>query len=175
MSRTPLIVLLLCVAVAADAARAQDAAPAVPPAAAPAQSPPPASAPPASAPAAAPRKPADSTAARGAQGGASGPNRAAARGANTRAMDSLELDTTQITGNRELPKVMVVVPWKKSDIGDLVGKPVNSLVDEALEPVDREVFRREVDYYGALAPDRPAAGRSETGVTAPEGAPRAEK
>jgi hypothetical protein len=97
------------------------------------------------------------------------------RGANARAMDSLELDTTQITGNRELPKVMVVVPWKKSDIGDLVGKPINSLVDEALEPVDREVFRREVDYYGALAPDRPAAARSETGVTASAGAPRAEK
>jgi hypothetical protein len=101
--------------------------------------------------------------------------RAAPRGRDTRAMDSLELDTTQITGNRELPKVMVVVPWKKSDIGDLVGKPINSLVDEALEPVDREVFRREVDYYGALAPDRPAAARSETGVTGSAGAPRAEK
>jgi hypothetical protein len=101
--------------------------------------------------------------------------RTAPRGGNTRAMDSLELDTTQITGNRELPKVMVVVPWKKSDIGDLVGKPINSLVDEALEPVDREVFRREVDYYGALAPDRPAAARSETGVTGSAGAPRAEK
>lgn len=77
-------------------------------------------------------------------------------------MDRLELDATAITGNRELPKVMVVVPWKKSDIGDLVGKPVNSLVDEALQPVDREVFRREIDYYGALGPDRP---RAETPVT----------
>jgi hypothetical protein len=74
-----------------------------------------------------------------------------------RAMDRLELDTTQVTGNRELPTVMVVVPWKKSDIGDPAGKPSNSLVDEALQPVDREVFRREVDYYGALAPDRPDA------------------
>ncbi len=76
--------------------------------------------------------------------------------------DKLDLDTTQITGNRELPKVMVVVPWKRSDIGDLVGRPVNSLVDEALQPVDREVFRREIDYYGALTPDRP---RDETHVT----------
>jgi hypothetical protein len=77
-------------------------------------------------------------------------------------MDRLELDATAITGNRELPKVMVVVPWKKSDLGDLVGKPVNSLIDEALQPVDREVFRREIDYYGALGPDR---ARSETPVT----------
>ena len=78
------------------------------------------------------------------------------------AADKLDLDTTQITGNRELPKVMVIVPWKRSDIGDLVGRPVNSLVDEALQPVDREVFRREIDYYGALTPDRP---RDETHVT----------
>jgi hypothetical protein len=119
-------------------------------------------------------KPAARPSGRGAPGGTA-TGAAAPRGGNARAMDRLELDTTQITGNRELPKVMVVVPWKKSDIGDLVGKPVNSLVDEALEPVDREVFRREVDYYGALAPDRPTAGRSETGVTAPAGAPRAEK
>jgi hypothetical protein len=99
-------------------------------------------------------------------------------GKNTRALDRLELDTTQITGNRELPKVMVVVPWKKSDIGDLVGRPVNSLVDEALQPVDREVFRREVDYYGALSPDRPSAApasRSETGVTPEAGSARPEK
>ena len=78
-----------------------------------------------------------------------------------RAMDTLELETTQITGNRELPKFMVVVPWKRSDIGDLVGRPVNSLVDEALAPVDREVFKREIAYFGALSPDR----RNETPVT----------
>ena len=64
--------------------------------------------------------------------------------------DRLELDTTTVTGNRELPKVMYVVPWKKSDIGDLVGKPMNSLLDEVLAPVDRDVFRREVSYYQAL-------------------------
>lgn len=87
---------------------------------------------------------------------------AATKGPAGRALDRLDLDTTQITGNRELPKVMVVVPWKKSDIGDLVGKPVNSLIDEALQPVDREVFRREIQYYGALGPDRP---RAETPVT----------
>jgi len=80
-------------------------------------------------------------------------------------MDRLELETSQITGNRELPKVMVVVPWKRSDIGDLIGRPINSLVDEALQPVDREVFRREIDYYGALAPDRPRVETRVTGVT----------
>jgi hypothetical protein len=65
-------------------------------------------------------------------------------------MDRLELDATTITGNRELPKVMYVVPWKRADIGDLGGKPLRSLVDEVLEPVDREVFGREISYFRAL-------------------------
>jgi hypothetical protein len=66
------------------------------------------------------------------------------------AMDHLELDPTAITGNRELPKVMVIVPWKRADLGDLTGRPANSLLNEVLEPVDREVFRRELRYFEAL-------------------------
>ncbi len=72
--------------------------------------------------------------------------------ARGRGPDRLELDTTQITGNRELPKVLYIVPWKRSDLGDLVGKPVNSLLDEVLTPVDRDVFKRETRYFRALTP-----------------------
>jgi hypothetical protein len=70
--------------------------------------------------------------------------------------DRVELETTDITGNRELPKVLYIVPWKRSDLGDLVGKPPNSLLDEVLQPIDRDVFLRENRYYDALKPD--AAG-----------------
>jgi hypothetical protein len=73
----------------------------------------------------------------------------AAKAADKR-IDRVDLDTSTITGNRELPKVMYVVPWKKSDIGDLTGKPMNSLLDEVLAPVDRDVFRREVTYFHAV-------------------------
>jgi len=59
------------------------------------------------------------------------------------AKDRLDLDSTQITGNRELPKVLYIVPWRSAELGDLVGRPVNSLLDEVLEPVDRDVFRRQ--------------------------------
>ncbi len=65
-------------------------------------------------------------------------------------MDRLELGRTEITGNSELPKVLYIVPWQKSDPGDLMGKPVNTLLDEVLAPVDREEFVRQVDYYGDL-------------------------
>ncbi len=61
--------------------------------------------------------------------------------------DKLQLGTATVTGDREQPKVMYVVPWKRPDIGDAEGKPMNSLVDEILSPVDRDVFRREVRYY----------------------------
>ena len=53
---------------------------------------------------------------------------------------------------------MYIVPWKKSDIGDLSGKPMNSLLDEALAPVDRDEFKREVVYYQTLKVDAPQNG-----------------
>jgi len=65
-------------------------------------------------------------------------------------MDRLELGRTEITGNQELPKVLYIVPWQKSDPGDLMGKPVNTLLDEVLAPIDREEFVRQVEYYGDL-------------------------
>jgi hypothetical protein len=65
----------------------------------------------------------------------------------TQAADRADLEGTQILGSRELPKVLVIVPWKPTLPGDLVGRPVASLLDEALAPIDREVFRRQVDFY----------------------------
>jgi hypothetical protein len=65
-------------------------------------------------------------------------------------MDELDLGRTEITGNQELPKVLYIVPWQKSDPGDLTGKPVNTLLDEVLAPVDRTEFLRQVEYYDDL-------------------------
>ncbi len=67
-----------------------------------------------------------------------------------RVMDEIELGRTEITGNQELPKVLYIVPWQKSDPGDLMGRPVNTLLDEVLAPIDREEFIRQVDYHGDL-------------------------
>jgi hypothetical protein len=68
-------------------------------------------------------------------------------------IDRLDLGTATVTGDREQPKVMYIVPWKRSDIGDLTARPMNSLVDEILAPVDRDVFKREVVYYHAVQSD----------------------
>ena len=72
------------------------------------------------------------------------------RTTNNRVMDSIQLGRTEITGNQELPKVMYIVPWQRADPGDLMGRPVNTLLDEILAPIDREEFLRQVDYYDDL-------------------------
>jgi hypothetical protein len=107
-------------------------------------------------PAPAPRQPSapGQTAASGQPAAASGQRSPSGAGQKAPgAMDRLELGTATVTGDREQPKVMYIVPWKKSDIGDLAGKPMNSLVDEILAPVDRDVFKREVVYYKAVEAD----------------------
>jgi hypothetical protein len=66
--------------------------------------------------------------------------------------DRADLDRTQIIGNRELPKVLYIVPWKKPAPSALAGRPVASVLDEALAPVDRDVFRRQMQYDAQLQP-----------------------
>lgn len=73
------------------------------------------------------------------------------------AQDRADIDRTQVIGNRELPKVLYIVPWKKPLPGDLSGRPLTSVVDEALAAVDRDVFRRQVRYDAQLAAPPPAA------------------
>ena len=72
------------------------------------------------------------------------------------APDQADLDRSQIIGNRELPKVTYIVPWKKPGAGDLSGRPLVSVLDEALAPVDREVFRRQVRYDAQAVAQTPA-------------------
>lgn len=75
------------------------------------------------------------------------------------AADRADLEGTQILGSRELPKVLVIVPWKPPLPGDLVGRPVTSLLDEALAPLDRDVFRRQIQYHAITTGGSPAITR----------------
>ena len=74
-------------------------------------------------------------------------------------VDRATIDRTEIIGNRELPKVLYIVPWKKPAAGDLTGPPVESVLNEALAPIDRDVFRRQVHYntltHSAAEPEPP--------------------
>jgi hypothetical protein len=79
------------------------------------------------------------------------------------AADRADLEGTQILGNRELPKVLYIVPWKQPLPTELVGRPASSVLDEVLSPIDREVFERQVRYHSSLQrppvrPRPPGAG-----------------
>ena len=50
-----------------------------------------------------------------------------------------------ILGNQEAPKALVIVPWKRSEIGDSLG--FSTLLDDSRQPIDREVFMRMLNYY----------------------------
>ena len=70
-------------------------------------------------------------------------------------MDRLQLDPTAITGNRELPKVMSIVPWKAAEPPGGPDRPMGSLIDELLAPLDRDEFLRPettLESLGQLKP-----------------------
>ncbi len=50
-----------------------------------------------------------------------------------------------ILGNQEAPKALVIVPWKGSELGQLVG--ISPMLDGSRQPVDKEVFMRALSYY----------------------------
>jgi hypothetical protein len=66
------------------------------------------------------------------------------------AADRIELDETAIQGSRELPKILYIVPWKSARLGLLQGNAGSSSLDTAFEALDRDVFRRQIEYYGML-------------------------
>ncbi len=76
---------------------------------------------------------------------------------------SIQLKTTSVTGSRELPKVLVIVPWKSSGAMGPGERPLASLVEEALTPVDPDVFRRQLSYYTKL---KEASAKSSSGEKA---------
>jgi len=56
-----------------------------------------------------------------------------------------ELSGMSILGNQEAPKALVIVPWKSSQLGDTLG--ISKTLDDGRQPVDKEVFMRQLSYY----------------------------
>jgi hypothetical protein len=66
--------------------------------------------------------------------------------------DVKTLSGISILGNQEAPKSLVIVPWKSSEIGDMPG--LSRLLDDSVQPIDKEVFMRELDYYEIRSPSK---------------------
>jgi len=57
----------------------------------------------------------------------------------------VKMSGMSILGNEDSPKSLVLVPWKSSQLGDMPS--VSRLLDSSTQPVDKEVFMRELSYY----------------------------
>jgi hypothetical protein len=61
-----------------------------------------------------------------------------------------------ILGNQEAPKALVIVPWKRSEMGNALG--VSTLLDDSRQPIDKEVFMRMLSYYEIRSETAPHVG-----------------
>jgi hypothetical protein len=59
--------------------------------------------------------------------------------------EAKELSGMSIVGNDEAPKSLYIVPWKSSEIG--VETSLDMMLNEGDGPVDREVFKRQLEFY----------------------------
>jgi hypothetical protein len=67
-----------------------------------------------------------------------------------------QMSGKSILGNDDAPKSLVIVPWKSSELGDPLA--VSRALDDGRQPVDRDVFMRELDYYQIRASSAGAQG-----------------
>ena len=60
--------------------------------------------------------------------------------------EAKELSGMSVLGNTETPKALYIVPWKTSDVG-MATDLRSGLLNDAMVPVDKEVFMHELEYY----------------------------
>lgn len=66
------------------------------------------------------------------------------------AEERIDMEGISIIGNKELPNVLYIVPWKSAELPDMSEPPLDTLINAALDPVDRESILRNELYYKAL-------------------------
>ena len=57
----------------------------------------------------------------------------------------VKMSGMSILGNEDAPKSLVIVPWKSSQLADMPS--VSRLLDSGAQPVDKDLFMRELTYY----------------------------
>jgi len=66
----------------------------------------------------------------------------------------VQSDGMKIYGQSELPKVLYIVPWKRREASDIDMPTSKSLASDILEPIDPEIFRRQIRYHELLTQQR---------------------
>ncbi len=68
------------------------------------------------------------------------------------AQQKLEMKGTAIIGNKELPRVLYIIPWKSAQPVALTTPPFRSVLDEPFTTVERSSFKRKLELYQSLYP-----------------------
>lgn len=58
--------------------------------------------------------------------------------------------STNVIGSQEAPTVLNVVPWKDKEVKVEKKSPTLSILNNLLQPLDRDVLQREVQYFRSL-------------------------
>lgn len=65
---------------------------------------------------------------------------------NVHAEEKITMDSLQVIGNKEMPNILYILPWQTAQLPTMVELPLSGLIQDALQPVDREsILRRK--YY----------------------------
>lgn len=76
------------------------------------------------------------------------------------AADDVVTFESTITGSQEQPKVIYIVPWQPPQAPSDMRKPISNLVmQDLLQPIDRDTFLRQVQYRAVLN-QRAAEGKT---------------
>ena len=73
------------------------------------------------------------------------PARTVAAAATEKPKGEVQMSGMSVLGNDDSPKSLALVPWKSSLLGD--APSLSKLLDDSTQPVDKEVFMRELSYY----------------------------
>ena len=68
------------------------------------------------------------------------------------AEDRIQLDKTTVIDNHEQPKITYIVPWQQAELPQRENPQLDILIDDALQPLDRDTLRSQIRYYYETVP-----------------------
>lgn len=78
---------------------------------------------------------------------------AAKTAATSASTSTLDATQTDVIGSKEAPSVFNIVPWKEKTVLIPKKEVSTSILRETLQPLDRDILRREIQLQQSLSQD----------------------
>ncbi|VAW69821.1 hypothetical protein MNBD_GAMMA09-2476 [hydrothermal vent metagenome] len=89
-------------------------------------------------------------------------------GRQTFAEERINMETMSIIGNKELPNILYILPWKQANLPEMVELPLSSLINDALQPIDRQTMLRRQYYKQVIQQQGVLQKELKTAVSKPQ-------